>query len=377
MNTMRKSLFGIIVICLISALNLKAQDHLLKVRVIAPPSTPLNDTLILVGEDSKIGNWFYPSAPRMERENDSTWVYEGYFPNNSFVNFKITRGSYYKEAMYYNGDVAPQPFSLLKDTTLVIHPTNWNDLYNRSINGNIRYHHQFEDPHLKNTRDVVVWLPPSYEESLDKSYPVLYAHDGQNLMDQSTSYGREWRVDEIADSLMKAGKTEEFIIVAISNTKDRWVEYSGTPEGMDYLNFIVDNLKPFIDENYRTKADKANTAILGSSMGGLISFYMAWLHPDVFSKAAGLSSGFAFDDGNILKQVAESNKKFSGTRIYLDCGDQELDKHFLPANDEMDKLLVSKHPEIELKYEVFPGEFHNEQAWSKRLEIPLMFLFGK
>lgn len=377
MNDMLRSILAVTLICSMSVLSSNAQDHLLKVRVIAPSSTPKNDTLILVGEDNKIGNWFYPSAPRMERENDSTWVYEGYFPNNSFVNFKITRGSYYKEAMYYDGDVAPQPFSLIKDTTLVVYPTNWNDLYNRSIVGTVRYHHQFEDPHLKNTRDVVVWLPPSYEDLPDRNYPVLYAHDGQNLMDQSTSYGREWRLDEVADSLMRVGEIEEFIIVAISNTKDRWVEYSGTPEGMDYLNFIVDNLKPFIDEHYRTKKDQANTAMMGSSMGGLISFYMAWLHPDVFSKAAGLSSGFAFDDGNILKQVAESNKKLPGTRLYLDCGDQELDNHFLPANDEMDRLLVSKHPEIELKYQIFPGAYHNEQAWSKRLEIPLVFLFGK
>ena len=183
-------------------------------------------------------------------------------------------------------------------------------------------------------------------------------------------------MDETSDSLMRAGKIQEFIIVAINNTKDRWVEYSGTPEGMAYINFMVHNLKPFIDANYRTKPDKNNTAAIGSSMGGLISFYMVWLHPDVFGKAACLSSGFAYDDGHIVETVAASSKKIPGTLLYLDCGDQELDKYFLTDNNRMKALLDKKHPEVKLMYRVFAGATHNEYAWAKRLAIPLTFLFG-
>jgi predicted alpha/beta superfamily hydrolase len=150
---------------------------------------------------------------------------------------------------------------------------------------------------------VMVWLPPSYYKQPNKKYPVLYAEDGQNVFMTGSVNSGEWRLDETADSLMRIGKTEEYIIVAINNTPNRWVEYSGTPEGMAYINFIVNNLKPFVDKNYRTKPDKNNTAAIGSSMGGLISFYMVWLHPEVFSKAACLSSGFAYDDGHIVDVV--------------------------------------------------------------------------
>jgi enterochelin esterase-like enzyme len=112
-------------------------------------------------------------------------------------------------------------------------------------------------------------------------------------------------------------------------------------------------------------------------MGGLISFYMVWLHPEVFSKAACLSSGFAYDDGHIINTVAKSEKKLPGVRLYLDCGDQDIDKHFLPDNNRMNALLNSKHPEVKMKYMVFNGATHNEYAWAKRLAIPLTFLFGK
>jgi enterochelin esterase-like enzyme len=268
------------------------------------------------------------------------------------------------------------PFVIKKDTTLTIYPANWNDLYNRSITGTIKYYHNFEDHNLRYTRDVKVWLPASYYKNPGKRYPVLYAQDGQNIFAPNSVNGGEWRMDEVSDSLMCAHKTSEFIIVGIDNTKDRWVEYSGTPEGMAYINFIIHNLKPFIDAHFRTKPDRANTAAIGSSMGGLISFYMVWLHPEIFSKAACLSSGFDYDDGHIVDTVAISTKKIPGTRLYLDCGDQGLDKYFLPDNNRMNALLEKKHAEVKLMYKIYKGATHNEYAWAKRLAVPLTFLFG-
>jgi enterochelin esterase-like enzyme len=354
-----------------------AQTAKLNLKVIVSPKIPKTDTLVIMGNQEQFGGWFDFTKGKMTRQNDTTWTLISSFPVNTLLEFQVTRGSWYKTAMYtYGRYSAPKvPFVLKKDTEITIHPANWNDLLNRGITGTVKYHHNFEDNNLKYTRDITVWLPPSYYKTPGKRFPVLYAHDGQNVFTQNSVYNGEWRMDETADSLMRAGKIQEFIIVAINNTKDRWVEYSGTPEGMAYINFIVNNLKPFIDTHYRTKPDKNNTAIIGSSMGGLISFYMVWLHPDVFSKAACLSSGFAYDDGHILDTIAVSRKKIPGTHLYLDCGDQDLDRYFLTANDNMKKLL-DKHPEIEVMYKVFKGEPHNEYAWAKRLAIPLTFLFG-
>ena len=369
---------GLIALLLCSAKCI-GQSAQLTIQVIVKQHIAKTDSLIVMGNQAAFGNWFDFSKGKMTRKDDSTWIYKVSFPVNTSLEFQITRGSWYKTALYTFGRYqAPKvPFILKTDTTVIIRPSNWNDLFNRSIKGTVKYYHNFEDHNLKYTRDVMVWLPPSYYRSPNKRYPVLYAHDGQNVFAPNSIYSGEWRMDETADSLIRLGKTREFIIVAINNTKDRWVEYSGTPEGYGYIDFIVKNLKPFIDSHYRTKPDKNNTAAIGSSMGGLISFYMVWLHPEVFGKAACLSSGFAYDDGHIVDTVAVSSKKIPGTRIYLDCGDQDLDKYFLTANNRMNDLLQKKHPEINLMYRVYPGAAHNEYAWAKRLAIPLTFLFGK
>lgn len=365
----------------LAALSIKAsaQTAELTIKVIAKQKIPATDSLVVMGNQPAFGGWFDFSKGKMTKVNDSTWVLKDAFPVNTSVEFQVTHGSYDKNALYtYGKYAAPKvPFVLKKDTTIEIHPYNWNDFFNHSIRGIIKYYHNFDDPNLRYTRDIKVWLPPSYYKSPNKRYPVLYAHDGQNIFAPGSIYNGEWRMDETADSLMRLGKIEEFIIVGIDNTKDRWEEYSGTPEGMAYINFIIHNLKPFIDTHFRTKTDRNNTAVIGSSMGGLISFYMAWLHPEVFGKAACLSSGFAYDDGHIVDKVASSAKKLPGTKLYLDCGDQNIDKVFLPDNNRMDNLLVKKHPEIKLKYEVFPGATHNEYAWAKRLDIPFIYLFGK
>ncbi|WP_349318338.1 alpha/beta hydrolase-fold protein [Chitinophaga sp. MM2321] len=358
---------------------LQAQQATLTIKVITPPKTPPQDTLLVIGDKPVWGNWIYPRSARMVKLNDSTWTQENHFAVNTPVSFKITRGSYYKEALYNNNGQIPAAtsFNLVRDTTVVIRPSNWNDLYQRSITGIVRYHHHFSSPLLKNTRDVVVWLPPSYFTSPQKRYPVLYAHDGQNIFDHTGGgAGDEWHMDEVADSLIRSGSTEEFIIVGMANTKDRWVEYSGTPEGYNYVTFIATELKPFIDNHYRTKKDKANTAAIGSSMGGLISFYMVWWYPEVFSKAACLSSGFYFDDGHILNKADTSTARLNGSKIYLDCGGQDLDKDFLPDNEHMHQVLL-RNKSIKLQYEYFPADKHNEFAWANRLYMPLTFLFGK
>jgi len=355
-----------------------AQTARLTVKVIVSPKIPKTDTLAIIGNQSVFGGWFDFSKGKMTREDDTTWIFQNSFPVNTSLEFQITRGTYNRGAIFTYGKYAgPKvPFSIKKDTTLVLRPLNWNDIFNRSATGNIKYYHNFEDHDLRYTRDVMVWLPPSYKKSSTKKYPVLYVHDGQNVFMPGSIYSGEWRLDEIADSLIRTGATEEFIIVAINNTKDRWVEYSGTPEGMNYLKFIVNNLKPFVDKNFRTKPDKNNTAIMGSSMGGLISFYMVWMYPGVFSKAACLSTGFAYDEGHAVEKFGASSKKLPGTRLYLDCGDQDVDKYFLADNERM-KALLSKHPEMQVMYKFFPGAAHNEREWSKRLDIPLKFLFSK
>jgi predicted alpha/beta superfamily hydrolase len=202
-------------------------------------------------------------------------------------------------------------------------------------------------------------------------------HDGQNIIDPSTSFiGYDWHVDDIADSLIKAGRLNEFIVVGIYNTQDRRVEYGNTEQGSAYMSFIVKQLKPFIDSTYRTLPDRENTATMGSSMGGLISFLLVWNYPEVFSKAGCMSPAFFGGIIDSVKGYEGSDKKIS---LYLDNGGKGLEQDLLPGCEEMLKAL-KKTGFVEGKNLIWyydPNAEHNERAWAERLWRPLIFMFGK
>lgn len=241
------------------------------------------------------------------------------------------------------------------------------------ITGKVYYHRNFRSDYLDNERDIIVWLPPSYKFKSGKKLPVLYMHDGQNIMDPGTSFaGSDWRVDETAASLIKQNKIEEIMVVGIYNTASRMEEYSYSPQGQNYIRFITEELKPFIESNYPAKSSRENNAIMGSSMGGLISFIIVWKHGDVFSKAACLSSSFYYNDEKVIKMVNESQGNKKNIKIYLDHGEDGLHE-----GQKMFAALSAKGYLIGTDVDYFyePGAEHNETAWAGRLARPLIFLF--
>lgn len=242
------------------------------------------------------------------------------------------------------------------------------------IIGRVEYHRKFYSKALNNRRDIIVWLPPSYKKEKQKRYPVLYIHDGQNIMDPKTAYiGVDWQLDETAASLSKSGALQEIIIVGIYNTPERLEEYSDSTKGKSYMKFMAEQLKPFIDKYYRTLPDKEYTAVMGSSMGGLISFLLVWNYPNVFGKAACLSSSFYYDDDkaiNMVKNYAGEKKKI---KVYIDHGEDGL-----PRGQRMFCELTQKGYLIgtDIDYYYAPGADHTESEWAKRIERPLLFFFG-
>ncbi|OGU36018.1 MAG: hypothetical protein A2068_00185 [Ignavibacteria bacterium GWB2_35_6b] len=249
--------------------------------------------------------------------------------------------------------------------------------FNRDeIVGHVEYIHEFYSYNLKNERDIIVWLPPSYSHS-HKRYPVLYMHDGQNLFNPQTSFlGYDWKVDETITQLLTKKEIEEIIVVGIYNSKDRLEEYNYfTSKGKSYAQFIIQELKTYIDENFRTKHNASNTAVMGSSMGGLISFQLAWNIPGVFGKAGCLSNSFWVDDKAVFPMVENDSKKIKDIKIYLDCGDCETE--LINDNTNMYKLLDEIGYKENLKWHIEEGGVHSEVDWAKRLHIPLKFLFGK
>ncbi|MBU2494509.1 MAG: alpha/beta hydrolase [Bacteroidetes bacterium] len=247
---------------------------------------------------------------------------------------------------------------------------------NDDIIGQVEYIHEFYSYNLKNERDIIVWLPPSYSSST-KRYPVLYMHDGQNLFNPQTSFiGYDWKVDETITRLLNKNEIEEIIVVGIYNTRDRLEEYNYfTDKGKSYAQFIIQELKSHIDENYRTKHSADNTAVMGSSLGGLISFQLMWNIPAVFGKAGCLSNSFWIDNKAVFPMVKNSPKIIKKIKLYMDCGDCETE--LIEDNKNMYKLLTEIGYNDSLKWHIEKGGIHSEVDWAKRLHIPLKFLFGK
>jgi enterochelin esterase-like enzyme len=241
----------------------------------------------------------------------------------------------------------------------------------------IRYHRNIVSHRLNHPRDVIVYLPQGYE-SRRKRYPVLYMQDGQNIIDPATSFaGVPWHVDVTADRLVHSRSIEEILIVGIYNSPDRNREYSATEQGHRYAAFVIHELKPLIDANYRTKPDREHTAVAGSSLGGLISFLFAWHYPEVFSKAACLSGSFFYRAGKMISDVETYVGAKKKIRVYLDVGSRE--RTLIPGYEKMVGILNDKGylPGIDYEGSIAEGGEHNEASWGNRFWRALVFLFGK
>jgi glycosidase/predicted alpha/beta superfamily hydrolase len=268
----------------------------------------------------------------------------------------------------------------------------------------VRYD-DFESDHV-DTRNVDVWLPDGYDTSDDR-YSVLYVHDGQNLFIpyQSVFSGVDWGVDESLQRLIDDGRVRKTIVVGIWSTPKRRLEYlpqeawdaapghmqvyiedneGGVPESHEYLRFMVDELKPFIDHNYRTRPTREDTFVMGSSMGGLISLYGLIRHPETFAGAACVSTHWPL---HVDLNDMEATRRFIAflesampppgkARIYFDYGSEELDGRYEPhqrlIDDMMRRLGYTEDEDWVTKK--FEGAGHSEVAWSRRAEIPLEFL---
>jgi predicted alpha/beta superfamily hydrolase len=233
-------------------------------------------------------------------------------------------------------------------------------------------------PQLGNKRALRIYLPPSYNENAAKRYPVLYMHDGQNLFDAKTaSYGVEWGVDETINRLVATGAMDEVIVVGIDNTPDRIPEYTpccdpkyGGGKLKAYDAFIVETVKPYVDRTYRTLPGKDTTAIMGSSLGGLASVLIAQRHPDIFSKAGGVSSSFWWNGGTTIATLPERVP----VKFYIDAGTRD---DGLDDTAKMRDAMLAKgwRDGDDLMFYKAEGGRHNEASWAARVDKPLTWFF--
>jgi predicted alpha/beta superfamily hydrolase len=306
-------------------------------------------------------------------------------PKGMRLEFKVTRGSWETEAIYAPDGQIPQNITLTveHDTTVTLIPVGWKDSMPKpssTLTGTAEVHADLAGEGLRYRRTVTVRLPPSYRSQPSRRFAVLYLHDGQNCFDRATAaFGWEWQADEKMDSLAAVGAVEEVILVAINNTSDRIDEYSDTPLGKAYAAFVVNRVKPMIDSLYRTRSGPEHTAVMGSSMGGLISFLFTWWHPDVFGKAACLSSVFDRRRTDVIPLVEHTPAGPAGRRIYMDCGGAPGESSLKAGNEEMIKVLGERGwvDGKDFAWYFDPAAEHNERAWTARLWRPLTFLFPR
>ncbi len=255
----------------------------------------------------------------------------------------------------------------------------------------LEFHEEFESSYLDHERTLAVYLPPGYDSSSSMHCPVFYLHDGQNLFDpQTAAFGVAWNAHTTADRLITEGRIPPLIMVGIYNTPDRISEYSWISGGKDgggkgrlYGQFLFEEVKPFIDANYRTQPTREFTGVGGSSMGGLVSLTLAWQFPQYLSKCAILSPSLWWSNGRILPDLEEDPSWMRSIRFWLDMGTHEGASHAvygagLTHTRRLAHCFTTAglRPEIDFRYREIPDGEHCEAAWAARFDQVLTFLWG-
>jgi predicted alpha/beta superfamily hydrolase len=342
-----------------------------------PQLTPLRDTLYVAGS---FNNW----NPRDENFRMELGP-NGYSVSFSGVagttyNYKITRGNWPAvEGSATGGFIADRSLIYQSGATETISVLGWEDIGgNPTVTEHVRIlDSNFHIPQLQRNRRIWISFPPDYFTSANY-YPVIYMHDGQNVFNAGTSFSGEWRVDEsMTNELQNA--CSQSIIVAIDNGGGErlneyapWVnsQYNQGGQGAEYCSFLVNTLKPFIDANYRTLSDRTNTAIMGSSLGALISAYAAFSYPEVFGKVGLFSPAYWFNPE--IFDLGENHDNLPGTLVYHVCGTNEGNGSVLADQNEMiQNLQTNGYSSDELQSLDWSDGAHSEWFWDR--EFPAAY----
>jgi enterochelin esterase-like enzyme len=251
----------------------------------------------------------------------------------------------------------------------------------------LRLHRAFASAYLPDRRDLIVYVPPGYDEQLERSYPVLYLQDGQNLFDGRTSFirGRTWALREQADAAIEAGEVEPLIIVGIYNSGDRRLaEYTherdwqmGGGEAAEYGLMLTAEILPWIAEKYRARTEREHTGLGGSSLGGLVTLYLGLRYAALFGKLAVLSPSVWWNHKSILGYLNECAPEiWERPRMWLDVGDKE-GRRTIHDVEHLNRRLKANgwRPGETLHFEHVPGGTHDESSWARRVRPMLRFLF--
>ncbi len=369
-------------------------------QIEVPEDTP---TVYITGNLPALGPW-QPDALALEGTGSNRTVAVE-MPANHAFEYKFTLGTWDREAVSVTGGVLPN-FQLMAATdanpkhTLeafkqdpLVYMEDWQ---RAGILGSMELWPDVASAFLTHARHVQVWLPPEYEAQPERSFPVVYMHDGQNLFDPRTAgMGVDWGVDEAMVKGVNDGLFEPAIVVGVWNSARRMEEYSPWHEAPQYARFLKEELIPRVNESFRTKTDAANTFVMGSSMGGLLSYYLVKEHADTFSACGCVSTHFPLseavadrillrhdDDSDttpyILRDIEAGATLPANTRYFFDYGTEGLDASYGPTHEAVETWLEGLGLVAGKEYLVreYAGADHNEASWRTRLQDQLVWLLA-
>lgn len=346
---------------------------------VPPPYHTKENKLFIAGN---FNNWS-PNNAAHELKYKSDGIFELTIEDlPEIIEYKYTRGDWESvEKDQQGSDIENRKFNTYTSNSTEDKITAWKAVPRKSTASEnvLILDSAFQIPQLNRTRQIWVYLPLNYEGS-DQKYPVIYMHDAQNLFNYKTSFVGEWEIDETLNSLTEEGKTVPIVVGIDNGGKHRMDEYSpytnpqyGGGEGDAYLEFIVNTLKPHIDTTFRVLNDSKNTAIAGSSMGGLISFYAGVKYPETFGKVFVFSPSFWYSDK--LFDLVETTTWSTQPKMYFLVGENEGGDMVDDMEDMIDLLKEKGYLQENLTSLIVPEGEHNEKLWSRQWEKAYRWMF--
>ncbi|RNA01519.1 T9SS C-terminal target domain-containing [Brachionus plicatilis] len=345
--------------------------------------TPLRDDIFIAGS---FNNWSpNHSRYKFNRLSNNLFKLVIDLPQGDHE-YKFTRGTWSSGEANSNGDFMANRILKISSNnrqTHLVRIQNWDDFKGgHTATGNVFIlSNNFPYRQFNTTKPVWIYLPPDYFSSL-KSYPVLYMHDGQNLFDNATSsYGDEWNVDETVERNYFFGK-QTAIVVGLQTKDQRTDELTpythpvrGGGKGDRYVDFLKNDVKPYVDRNFRTKPGREFTGLGGSSFGGLMTFYAGMKNQNLFSKLVVFSPSFWFNSTVFELVDSPEVTKYDDTKLYFVCGGMEGDRNMTSNMLKMADILSNKGY-TNLAYFVRPDGIHYETFWSQEFPSAFNWLFN-
>ena len=349
-----------------------------------PQDTPLDATLYMA---SNLNGW----NPKDEnyafkKQSDGSFTL-AISSKESNVEYKITQGSWDVAEGDANGNSIENRKIEINSTTpktMEITVESWQKkiIKKSTTSKNVKIlSESFDIPQLKTTRKVWIYLPEDYH-TFEARYPVIYMADGQNLFDEATSYSGEWRVDETMDSLKTLNKINAIVVGIDNGGSERLNEYSpwkneqyGGGHGDAFADFLAQTLKPYIDTYFKTKNDAQNTALIGSSMGGLISLYTGVKYPEKFGKLGVFSPALWFSEADLKTYVQKNSSSLKNTKIYFVAGQNESKEMVNDINEIVEILKTKGLSNQNLNVKIDEKGTHSEGFWAQQLPDALLWLF--